>query len=306
MTTICRMHAVQSANTSNKKTRDDQTGHLMHIVSYKHLHCAFFAAALVACPQFAVAESLPLWEVGIGAAAISFPDYRGSTRRHSYLLPVPAFVYRGNILQVDREKIRGLLYTGTRTQLDVSINGSVPVRSSGNTVRQGMPDLDPTLEIGPTLNLLLAENSQSKLSLKLPLRVVIASDFRSIHNAGLLANPNLNLDLVSDLGWRLGLVAGVLFGDQKYHGHFYAVSDQYARPGRPAYRASGGYSGAQGIVALSRRFESVWVAGFVKYDALNRAKFESSPLLGRRNNLSAGFAVTWTIAKSNTLVARRE
>lgn len=264
------------------------------------------AAVIGAHSSLAGAELLPLWEAGAGVAAISFPDYRGSARYRRYLLPVPVFVYRGDIFQVDREKVRGLLLKSERAELDVSISGSVPIRSDGNPVRENMPDLDPTLEIGPSLNMWLAKTEHWKLALKLPLRAVIASDFRSIHSAGVLANPNLNLDVKAMQGWRLGLVAGVLFADRKYHDHFYGVAPEYARPGRPAYRAPGGYSGAQFIAAMSRRFEPVWVAGFVKYDVLNRAAFESSPLVERRNSLSAGVAVTWVFAQSGTHVERNE
>ncbi len=269
----------------------------------------FFACVVAAASahcSIASAELLPLWEAGAGLAAISFPDYRGSAHRQSYLLPVPVFVYRGSVFQVDREKVRGLLLKGERAELDVSINGTVPIRSDGNAIRAGMPDLDPTLEIGPSLNVSLAATERSKLVLRLPLRAVISSDFRSVHSAGVLANPNLNLDLKAGQGWRLGLVAGALFADRKYHDHFYGVAPEYARPGRPAYRAPGGYSGAQFIAALSRRFEPLWVAGFAKYDILNRAAFEASPLVERRSNLSVGLAVTWVFAQSGTRVERHE
>ena len=263
-----------------------------------------FAAVTIAAP--ARADMLPLWEAGAGVAAISFPDYRGAASRRSYLLPVPVFIYRGEIFQVDREKVRGLLFKNARTELDISINGSVPIRSNGNPVRDGMPDLDPTLEIGPSLNLSLAKSDHAKLALRLPLRAVIASDFRSVHGAGVLANPNLNLDLKAVRGWRVGLVAGALFADRKYHDHFYGVASIYARPGRATYRAPGGYSGAQFIAALSRRFEPVWVAGFIKVDVVDHAAFASSPLVERRNNLSVGVAVTWVFAQSGTRVERNE
>ena len=156
---------------------------------------------------------LPLWEAGAGIAAISFPDYRGAAGRHGYLLPVPVFVYRGDIFQIDREKVRGLLFKSKCTELDISINGSVPIHSDGNPVREEMPDLDPTIELGPSLNVSLAKTDRATLVLRLPLRAVIASNFRSIHGAGALANPNFNLDLKAQR-WRLGLVAGVLFADQ--------------------------------------------------------------------------------------------
>src|SRR4051794_28357577 len=93
----------------------------------------------------------PLWEAGAGVAALSFPDYRGSSRQRGYLLPIPFFVYRGEVLQIDREKVRGLMFKSERWELDVSLNGSVPVRSNDNPARQGMPNLSPTVELGPQL-----------------------------------------------------------------------------------------------------------------------------------------------------------
>ena len=268
----------------------------------------FACAAAVAGTHssLAVAELLPLWEAGAGVAAISFPDYRGAARQRNYLLPVPVFVYRGEVFQADRERVRGLLFKNERAELDISINGSVPIGSDNNSVRDGMPDLNPTLELGPSLNVWLAETARTKLALRLPLRAVIASDFRSFQSAGVLANPNLNLDVKAAQRWRVGLVAGVLFADRKYHDHFYGVAPAYARPERPAYRGAGGYSGAQFIAAISRRFEPLWVAGFVKVDVLDRATFESSPLVERRNNVSAGVVVTWVFAQSGTRVERNE
>lgn len=264
------------------------------------------AAGALAMSVRAHAEPLPLWEAGIGAGAISFPDYRGSAKRREYLVPVPVFVYRGEFLQADRERIRGLLFKSDTAEVDISLNGSVPIKSGDNTARQGMPDLDPTLEIGPSLNLKLHDTASSRLALRLPLRAVIASDFRSMHGAGALANPNFNLDIRAAQGWRIGLVAGALFADRKYHDYFYGVAPAFAREGRPAYRAPGGYSGAQFVAALSRRFEPVWVAGFLKYDALRGAAFAESPLVEKRTSFAAGIVVTWAFAKSSTLVDRRE
>jgi MipA family protein len=264
------------------------------------------AAIVFLSAATAQAEQLPLWEAGVGAAALSFPDYRGSAKRRDYLLPVPVFVYRGEFLQADRERIRGLMYKSDVVEVDVSLNGSVPIKSHDNPARQGMPDLDPTLEIGPSLSVKLYETTGNRLTLRLPLRAVVASDFRSVHGAGALANPNLNLDIRAAYGWRVGLVGGVLLADRKYHEYFYGVAPEYAREGRPAYRAPGGYSGAQFVAALSRRFEPVWVAGFIKYDVLNGAAFEASPLVEKRKTVAAGVVVTWAFAKSKTLVERRE
>lgn len=252
------------------------------------------------------AEELPLWEAGIGAAAISFPDYRGSGKQRGYLLPLPVFAYRGEVIQVDREKLRGLLFRSDRAELELSLSGSVPVRSGDNPAREGMPDLDPVLELGPSLNLRLARTAASTLRLRLPVRAQVASDFHSIRGVGVVANPNLNLDVRLPGGWRLGLVGGVLFGDRRNHDYYYSVAPQFARADRPAYQAPGGYSGAQAIAALSKRWGPYFVAGFVKQDFLRGAAFEASPLVEKRAGVAAGIAFTWTFAQSEKRVNVRD
>ncbi len=265
-----------------------------------------FAPLLVGVALAAHGDEQPLWELGVGAAAISFPDYRGSSRQRDYFLPVPAFAYRGELLQIDREKLRGLLFRSERVELDLSANASVPVRSSDNPVREGMPNLDPTIELGPSLNFRLAHSQRRTLRLRLPVRAQLATDLRSVHDAGLVANPNLSLDVRLDQGWRLGLVAGALFGDRRNHGYYYSVAPEFARAGRPAYDAPAGYSGAQLIVALSKRFGPWFLGGFVKQDFLAGAAFVASPLVERRNNVAAGIALTWTFARSEKRVTVRD
>ena len=257
------------------------------------------ALALMLLPLLTAAQDKPLWELGAGAAVISFADYRGSDKQRSYLLPLPYFIYRGEFLQVDRDKMRGLLFKTERVELELSANGTVPVRSRDNPVRQGMPDLDPTLELGPSLNILLMSTPQrSRLTLKLPVRAVIASDFHHVQNAGVLSQPQLNLDVPMAGGWQLGLAAGPLFADRRYHQYFYGVDPAYATVARPTYRARGGYSGLQLVAAASKRFDKLWVGGFIKYDDLSQAVFADSPLAERRNNVSAGIAVAWIFAQS--------
>src|SRR3989338_2727970 len=249
----------------------------------------------------------PLWEAGAGVAAVDFPAYRGSDQRQSYILPIPYFVYRGEFLKIEREKIRGLLLKRDKVELDISINGTVPVKSSDNQARSGMPDLDPTLEIGPSLNLSLFKSATAdkKLDLRLPLRPVVASNFSSIKNVGWIFQPQLNLDVrhISGMpGWNLGLLAGPIFADARYHQYFYGVDPQYATSSRPAYQARGGYAGGQFISALSKRFPDYWVGAFVKYDTLKGAVFSDSSLVKTKTNVSAGFAISWIFDTSRTMV----
>lgn len=270
------------------------------------LHVA--CAAGVACSAWpAQAESLPLWEAGAGVAVIDFPHYRGSDQQHVYALPLPYLVYRGDLLRVDREGLRGMLFRSERAELDLSLNGSVPVRSADNRARAGMDDLDPTLEIGPSFNLHLARSADDRfrLDLRLPLRAVIASDFSQVRDTGWIFQPQLNVDLRAPFGrrgWNLGLVAGPVFANRRQHDYFYGVGAADATPTRPAFRASGGYSGSQFIAAISRRFERFWFGAYAKFDDLHGAAFEDSPLVRSRTNVTGGFGIAWVFAESTARV----
>jgi outer membrane scaffolding protein for murein synthesis (MipA/OmpV family) len=269
------------------------------------LHAGLLLLSLAALS--ARAEPLPRWEAGAGIAAVNFPDYRGSDQRHTWVLPVPYFVYRGEFLQVDERRMRGLFLKTEKAEVDVSVNGSVPVKSNDNESRRGMPDLDPTLEIGPSLNFFLfrSEDKKRRLELRLPVRAVIASDFSHVRSAGWVFQPNLNLDVRDPLGyqgWNLGLLGGPLFSDRRYNRYFYAVDPAFATADRPAYTAGGGYAGTQFIAALSKRHRDFWAGGFVKWDTLNSAAFADSPLVKTRQYFAAGFAVAWILGESKTTV----
>ena len=81
----------------------------------------------------------PLWELGLGAAVLSLPDYRGSDESRSYLLPLPYLVYRGDWLRADRDGARAMLVKTDRFKVDVSVAASVPTHSEDNAARSGMP-----------------------------------------------------------------------------------------------------------------------------------------------------------------------
>lgn len=255
---------------------------------------------------YAQAELKPKWEIGAGFAAIDFPIYRGANERRSYLLPLPYIVYRGETLQVERERVRGLIFRKDRLEMDVSVNGSVPAKSKDSIERQGMPDLNPTLEIGPSLNahLYYSEDKKTNFDIRMPLRTVTATDLKHFQHVGWLFQPQLNLDVrdIDHSGWNVGLVGGLIFSDRSYHQYFYNVAPQYATATRPAYTASGGYSGTQFIFAFNKRQDKHWMGGFVKWDDLNGATFVNSPLVKSKQYFTVGFGISWILDKSDKMV----
>lgn len=276
--------------------------------SEKKQYIILFAALVLSFDSTASVqtEMKPKWEIGAGMAAIDFPIYRGANERRMYLLPVPYLVYRGDTVQVDHQRVRGLIFRKDRLEMDISVNGSVPAKSKDSIARRGMLDLSPTLEIGPSLNthLYYSNDKKTNFDLRLPLRKVIAADFKHTQGAGWMFQPQLNLDIkdIKQSGWNLGLVGGLIFSDKSYNRYFYDVAPQYATATRPAYTASGGYSGTQFIVALSKRHENYWTGGFIKWDDLSGAAFANSPLVMSRQYFTVGFSINWVLDKSDKMV----
>jgi outer membrane protein len=247
----------------------------------------------------------PLWELGLGVAAVRFPDYRGSDQSSTYALPLPFVAYRGRFLRADRDGARAILFAGRRVVVDLSLSASVPNKSKNNDARRGMPDLPGTFEIGPNLNVELWQSGdrQVKLDLRLPVREAITIQ-TSPRLIGVTFSPNLNLDVRGWADrWNLGLLVGPLYADRRYHERFYGVAPEFASAARPAYSAPGGYAGWRATAALSSRLGNAWLGGFIRYDDLHGAAFAPSPLVRRETGVTAGFGISWIFATSSQRVA---
>jgi MipA family protein len=256
------------------------------------------------------AEEKPLWEAGLGVAAVSFPAYRGSDQRSTLVLPSPYFVYRGEFFKADREGVRAELFDSERAELTLSLALSPPASSQDIRARAGMPDLRANVEIGPQLNLTLWQtpDKERQLKLLLPLRTAFTLEKQS-RSLGWVLHPKLNLDIgdVSGLpGWNVGVQLGPLLGDDRQHRYFYSVDPAYANAERPAYRASGGFAGMQYVMGVSKRYPRHWVGAFLRYDNLSGARFQDSPLVRTKHYVAAGFAVSWILGESSQRVVADE
>jgi outer membrane protein len=266
-------------------------------------------AALAAAACTAVqADEKPLWEVGVGTGAIVFNDYRGASATHVWPVPIPYFIFRGDILKVDRDGLRGKLFRQDRVELNLSIDATTPVRN--DSARAGMPDLRSTLQIGPELDVHLwrSADRRVKLDLRAPLTAAI-SIAPDPERVGTIYDAHLALDIAQfrgEYGWKLGLLAGPLWANRRYNNYFYGVAPQYATPTRPAYDAPGGYAGTQTLVSLTRRYPSFWVGAFLRHDSLAHASFDSSPLVQRDSYWFGGFGVVWILHQSSRLVESDE
>jgi len=254
-------------------------------------------------PSIAICEEKPLWELGVGLGLLQMPDYRGSNENRFYLLPYPYLIYRGDFLKVDEQHVTGQIFKTDRILLDFSGFGSEPVKSSNNSARAGMQDLDPTFELGPALKIKLWESKEDKykLDLSLPVRAFFSTDFSSVRHEGWVFSPRINLvkdDLIPDTGLNLGISAGPMFADSGYHAYYYTVEPEYATAARPAYSAGGGYSGSTLTVGLSKTYKQFIFSAFASADFLQGASFEDSPLVKRETSIMSGTSVSWIFSKS--------
>ena len=269
---------------------------------------AWSGAALLAvlCLSAQAAEPappLPLWELGVFGGAASTPAYPGSNDRSTRSLALPFLIYRGEVLRIDQSGIGARLARTARTEFDIGLAASLPAKSSDVSARAGMPNLGTLLEVGPRLKVnLLNPAPNSRIRLDIPLRAVV--EVRSgARGQGWAFEPKVVYESRAlDGNWTFDANIGLVIGDRKVNRYFYEVQPQYASAARPAYEADAGLMLVR-VGASSSRFinPDLRVFGFVRYESYANAANRDSPLMQRKNGMSAGLAFAWTIMRSSQM-----
>lgn len=239
------------------------------------------------------------WEFGIGAGSLVGPDYRGSDEYRDYSAPIPYVVYRGKYIRSDREGIRGNFLRTDTYEFTLSASAVITPDSDKSTLREGMPELGSIVEFGPSFNIrLTGEKMNQGWQLHLPWRAVFAIDDEESGYMGHIFQPQL-VYRTNWSEWNLNYRIGVSFANDDYHAHYYTVAPEYATEDRPAFTATGGYSGWHNQLSLSRRIdifdETTRLALFLRYDNLDGTDFSNSPLVVTNNVWRGGIAFIWVI-----------
>lgn len=251
----------------------------------------------------------PLWELGIGVGALSTPPYRGSDERVDYVVPFPYVIYRGSFLQIDRESgIRGKLFSSDDIRLNLSLAGNVPVRDTDDGARRGMDALDPLIELGAEVEIDLwrSQSRDQRFGFDIPLRMVYSIGDPLMEYQGLTLSPFFNYRIwQEDEGalTRYSVSAGPIFATRRYHDYFYEVDDRFVTPERPEYHPDSGYSGSRVTLSVTHHFSQYLIGAFARYDDLNGAVFEDSPLVETNDYFVVGLVFGWILGTSSTQVA---
>jgi len=270
----------------------------------KNFFGALILAATMLMSNAHAAEQLPVYELGIGPGAIYQNYYLGTSDTRSFAFPAIVPVYRGKTFKSDEEGARAQLFKDSKYKLDLSVDFNLAISSEDIALREGMPDIDSVLQIGPSLQISLDKKPGREWLVRLPLRAgsTIGSDFET---AGFTFSPDITyLRDMRFVGspWRLGLSAGPQFGTSDYHDVYYGVDEEFATPERNAYDPDGGLTGYRFLATFTSKNSRRITSWFLRYENLSGAEIEDSPLVDQSDGLTVGFIYSVLLFKSKKLV----
>lgn len=275
------------------------------------LQLAITALPVYGSSKTATAETAPLWELRVAATAARLPHYIGSNEYKNYFFPLPYLIYRGEFIQADRDNMRTIFFKNGHLETDLSIWGNPPVPGD-NRARTGMDELDALVEIGPAVRYYFQDNGRSDaLYLKGAVRTAFSVGWNSgpdVHYQGLHGSMHLvlkNSSLFRDQKMRFHLSSGLHFANSKFNSYFYEVGTEDVIPGRNSYGTNGGYSGFSLAGSITKQlYSGLSIGCYGRWDNINGATYEDSPLVDTDNNYSIGAMLIFTLTKSKTLVSR--
>ncbi|NQY25210.1 MAG: MipA/OmpV family protein [Campylobacteraceae bacterium] len=229
---------------------------------------------------------------GLGLGFISVPSYIGSKERKNLFLPFPYIEYRSDKININRDEIYSDYFKTQKSKVQLSLRGMLPVKSK-DSKREGMDDLDATLEVGPNFIYHLKQNKMSSLDLEFPVRAVFSVGSSGIRYQGYLANVNLHYKEEFSNNIKLTLKTGLVWGDSDYHNYFYEIKKNDVTSNRSEYHASSGYGGWQNSIGLSKKDDKFWYGMFVKYYNLDKVSYSKSPLVETKSALFYGLAFSY-------------
>ena len=232
------------------------------------------------------------WSLGAGVGFYRIPDYSGAEHVNQVLSPIPYFQYRGPRLIIANGRLSSPLFDSERLIIDISADGTPPVKSNNNTARSGMPDLDPVVEVGPALEYHLWENKGNQLFLDIPLRYGLSTDLQRISGIGWISNPRLKYHLNHGL-WRLRVGVGPIYANKMHNDYYYGVEKALSTSTRATFKGQEGYSGFLYSLGMQKRQVSIKYDAYFRLIDLQGSKRETSPLVDRKKSLLAGVAITW-------------
>lgn len=272
------------------------------IATFAGVLAAVLMQAVRADPGYPPGSKRTHIELGFGIAGAHFADYPGSSRYWNVLLPIPYFTLRSPRIDASRDGVHGKLWRGDRWKINLDFSGSVPVSSSRDPERQGMPGLGWIGEMGPIYHYRLWRDNATgfRLDFGFPIRAAVSTNGWKVHHRGWVAQPEFELERhwgVAGNRYHTDLGVSWLYATDSYFNYLYGVAPEYVTATRPAYQAGNGYGGYRISLGFGMRRGDMVVGVFYRYINLAGASFNASPLVSQQHQSAYGFAIAWVLRK---------
>ena len=235
-------------------------------------------------------------DLGLGITSISYPDYLGSDHQNSLTLPYPYISYKSDTLEIDSSGLNKDIFSIDNFRIKLSFGGSIPVQ--GSKIREGMPDLDPSGQLGPSLLYTFYKKNGFLLEMNLPIRAVVSTDFKGIDYRGYVYEASVSMEYENEQGYHFDFSTGAVWGDSRYLNYVYGVPKSMATTTRNAYEAEAGYLGFRTSLGFAKKFDKFWLGAFLQNYNLNNSSIDGSPFLREKSALYGGFALSYLFDKS--------
>lgn len=248
----------------------------------------------------------PLYEIGGGFAYFTVPNYPGSKNSSFRFIPFPLAIYRGNVLRADEDGARARLMNSKVYELGFSGGFNFPIKSSENNIREGMPDTDALVGLGPAIIFKLRKTPTQKINAAVAFRSNF--EFKNMDHVterGILIEPYIRFWLKSSPKSPLTYFTSVSFGyaDSKYNSFFYSVPFEFKSNVRGQYRAKAGIVDTSVALALNYDFsQKVSIFTGIAHSTLAYSANNKSPLIESSENYIALFGLTWLFEESQIMV----
>ncbi|VAW50776.1 putative outer membrane protein [hydrothermal vent metagenome] len=261
----------------------------------------FFIVSSVCADDFKEAKGETEWTLGAGLGVFNYKLYPGAKKSDQLVLPVPYFTYRSPKFEIDRG-IKSFIYNSEEMVVDISADFGLPVDSDDTEARQGMPDLDFVLQLGPSLEFLLNDKKTNYFDVRfeVPARVAFVASFNDSENIGYLIEPRLSFNhhRSSRNGLSHKATIGLKFATQKFNAYYYDVAEKFATATRAEYKSNGGFAGSFVNYRMAYNKDDLVYWAFVRYQSLRGAEFEDSPLVLQNDYYFFGAGISWIFARS--------
>lgn len=248
-----------------------------------------------------ITESDTEWTMGLGLGTFNYHYYPGAEERNQVFLPAPYFTYRSPKFEVDRG-IKSFLYNSEVIVIDLSADFGLPVDSDDTIARQGMPDLDFVLQLGPSFEFLLNDRRKNYFDARfeLPVRVAFTVDIGNVDHIGYLVEPRFTFNhrRNSSTGLSQKATLGLKFASDDYYAYYYDVAPEFVTPVRNEYKSDAGFGGSFVNYRLSYKTSDFIYWAFIRYQSLRGAVFENSPLVLQNDYYFFGIGFAWIFAQS--------